>query len=140
MAQLGPLLLAVVCAATCPVASRSVVRATEPFGEEVESLYHAEQWKSWKVQYGRSYKSEEEEQRRYGIWLDNFNYIENHNRNASQHGYTLKMNSLGDMVSEMLHTQGLAGRYNYMHQVQAVSVTLLHYKTLYKQPRSSCMA
>ncbi len=67
---------------------------------QLDSLSYQEQWKTWKVQYGRMYGSDEEELKKYSIWLDNLLYIENHNRNASQHGYTLRMNSLGDQVSE----------------------------------------
>ena len=62
---------------------------------------YAEQFKLWKSTHGKSYVSSEEEAQRYSIWLDNTDYIEQHNANADQHGYTLKMNHFGDLVSRL---------------------------------------
>ena len=57
------------------------------------------QWGAWKEARGRSYSSVEEEKERYSVWLDNMRYIEQHNREADKHGFSLKMNSFGDTVS-----------------------------------------
>ena len=59
---------------------------------------YAEQWKAWKMDYGKGYTSSKEEALRYYTWLDNMAYINEHNQNAEQHGFTLKMNSFGDLV------------------------------------------
>ena len=59
---------------------------------------YAEQWKAWKLDHKRGYTSGDEEALRYSIWLDNVQYIEEHNQNADQHGFSLKMNSFGDLV------------------------------------------
>lgn len=60
---------------------------------------HEVQWSLWKEARGKRYSSVEEEMQRYSVWLDNTRYIEQHNENAEQHGYSLKMNSFGDLVS-----------------------------------------
>lgn len=64
----------------------------------------AARWKVWKLDQGKSYESAKEEALRYSIWLDNMEYIEQHNQNAEQHGFSLRMNSFGDLVNiEMLN-------------------------------------
>ena len=59
---------------------------------------HAEQWRAWKSSAGRSYLSVNEESLRYSIWRDNVDYIEEHNSVADKHGFSLKINSFGDLV------------------------------------------
>ncbi len=100
MVQPSSLQLAILCAAVYIVVSQEPVAGSAKL--ELESLVYGEQWGAWKQQYGKSYRSEDEELERYDIWLDNLLYIENHNLNASQHGYSLRMNSLGDMVSAVI--------------------------------------
>lgn len=78
-----------VLAAACYVSTAGVLP---------ETGVYAGQFKLWKLTHGKSYMSSEEEAQRYSIWLDNMDYIEQHNANADQHGYTLKMNHFGDMV------------------------------------------
>ena len=65
---------------------------------------YAEQWKAWKMDHRKGYTSSKEEALRYSIWLDNAAYIEEHNQNADQHGFSLKMNSFGDLVCRIYHT------------------------------------
>lgn len=69
-------------------------------------LSYEYQWRTWKENYGKIYGSVEEEEQRWSIWQSNMRYIEEHNRNADKHGFTLKMNTFGDMVSDIdfLHT------------------------------------
>ena len=69
------------------------------FPQLAPSLQQRDEWESWKVGAGKRYGSVEEELRRYGTWLDNRRYIERHNRDAARHGFTLRMNAFGDMVS-----------------------------------------
>ena len=57
------------------------------------------QWGAWKAARGKSYSCVEVEKERYSVWLDNMRYIEQHNREADKHGFSVKMNSFGDMVS-----------------------------------------
>lgn len=64
--------------------------------------YYAEQWRAWKSSEGKSYETVNEEARRYSIWSDNMKYIEQHNTEADKHGFSLKMNSLGDLVSSIV--------------------------------------
>ena len=62
------------------------------------------QWMVWKSTHGRNYSSDEEEVLRYSLWLDNMNYIEQHNANVDKHGFSLKINTFGDLVSKVKHT------------------------------------
>ena len=59
---------------------------------------YEEDWKAWRLAHGRWYDSEAQEMERYLIWLDNMRYIEEHNQNATQFGFTLRMNAFGDVV------------------------------------------
>ena len=59
-----------------------------------------EEWKLWKTHHGKSYGTELEELERHLVWLSNKKYIESHNNNAHVFGYTLAMNSFGDMVGK----------------------------------------
>ena len=59
---------------------------------------YAEQWRAWKSSEGKSYLSTEEEVQRYSVWHDNMKYIELHNAEADSHGFSLRMNSFGDLV------------------------------------------
>ena len=60
-----------------------------------------EEWKLWKSHHGRSYGTELEELERHLVWLSNKKYIESHNNNAHVFGYTLAMNTFGDMVGKI---------------------------------------
>lgn len=61
-------------------------------------LAYRKQWNLWKMEHSKTYSSEEEEIERHSIWLANKKYIEKHNRQHHKHGYTLKMNHVGDLV------------------------------------------
>ena len=64
-----------------------------------ESQYElVEEWQQWKTEHGRSYGSDIEELDRHLVWLSNKKYIDSHNNNADVFGFTLTMNSFGDMV------------------------------------------
>ena len=56
------------------------------------------EWHSWKTQHGRVYSSWREELARHRVWLGNREFVENHNKNADGHGYTLALNHFGDLV------------------------------------------
>lgn len=57
-----------------------------------------DEWRLWKTHHEKSYGTDMEELERHLVWLSNRKYIEAHNTNADVFGYTLAMNSLGDMV------------------------------------------
>ena len=61
-----------------------------------------EEWSAWKVVHGKEYGSLKEETERSYVWLDNKRFIDEHNCEADIHGYTLRMNHFGDMVSLVL--------------------------------------
>ena len=56
------------------------------------------EWEAWKAQHGKKYSSEEELVR-YEIWLSHMKFVEEHNKNADKHGFTVAMNEFGDLVS-----------------------------------------
>ena len=62
------------------------------------SFEFVEEWHLWKGQHQKSYTSELEELERHAIWSSNKKYIEEHNARSDIFGYTLAMNSLGDLV------------------------------------------
>ena len=61
-------------------------------------IAHRKHWHLWKKEHGKRYPCLEEEIKRQTIWLANKKYIDNHNQEAYKHGFTLKMNHLGDLV------------------------------------------
>lgn len=58
-----------------------------------------ERWALWKLEHGKTYQSYDEELRRFAVWMENLNYIEEHNKHSDTFGYTLGMNHFGDIVS-----------------------------------------
>lgn len=61
-------------------------------------LEFAEEWHQWKSQHGKWYQSPGEELVRHRVWLENREYIQNHNKNVDLHGYSLALNHFGDLV------------------------------------------
>ena len=56
-----------------------------------------EEWLQWKLQHGKAYASDEEEDMRLRVWRHNYRLIVAHNaRNLS---YTLALNHFADLVS-----------------------------------------
>ena len=51
------------------------------------------------VIHGRVYESDGIEFRRQITFESNMKFIEEHNAHADEHGYTVKMNKFGDLVS-----------------------------------------
>ena len=60
----------------------------------------SEEWHLWKTEHDKSYEDEREELQRRAIWVSNMEYIERHNEHADKHGFTLRMNHFGDLVSK----------------------------------------
>lgn len=56
-------------------------------------------WELWKTTHSKAYVSREEESLRRETWEANSQFIEQHNANSAEHGYTLQMNNFGDLVS-----------------------------------------
>ena len=46
------------------------------------------------------YGSLEEELERHSIWQANKKYIDEHNANADEHGFTVTLNEFGDLVRQ----------------------------------------
>ena len=63
-----------------------------------DALQYGLRWQGWRVAHNRSYQTSSEALERYIIWRSNVAYIENHNAFADMLGFTLAMNSFGDMV------------------------------------------
>ena len=88
--------------AVCLVVVIAVSHVIGSAAGSTTGLYKA-QWQLWKTSRGKSYASAEEEAMRYSVWVDNMDYIEQHNQNAKDHGYSLKINSFGDLVYTYIH-------------------------------------
>ena len=63
------------------------------------NLQHGGEWRQWKEYHSKVYASEAEESARRGIWDENSRLVENHNRDASRHRFTLALNHFADLVS-----------------------------------------
>ena len=59
---------------------------------------YPEQWQAWKTDHEKNYTSQLEELDRHLVWLSNKKYIEGHNANEEYLGFSLAMNSFGDLV------------------------------------------
>ena len=57
-----------------------------------------EEWQAWKTSHRKNYTCHLNELERHLIWLSNKKYIESHNTNADYLGFSLAMNSFGDLV------------------------------------------
>ena len=71
----------------------------------VAAIEHDAEWKLWKHRHRKQYSSYENEWLSRAVWLKNKKYIEDHNAQANQSGYSLEINSFGDMVGirRLLH-------------------------------------
>ena len=56
------------------------------------------EWHAWKEEHGKSYLTLNEEMWRHTVWKTNMDMIRKHNAESEVHGYTLRMNHLGDLV------------------------------------------
>lgn len=56
-------------------------------------------WASWQATHNKSYATSNEGLERYVIWRTNTAYIQYHNTYSRTFGFTLAMNSFGDLVS-----------------------------------------
>jgi len=70
----------------------------------MQNIY--ELWEQFKIDEKKNYLTKLENQKRFEIWKDNFNYVLNHNKLAStgQESYFLEMNSYCDMVFIYFYT------------------------------------
>ena len=67
--------------------------------ERAANVSFPPEWHLWKTEHGKSYKNTKEELSKHLVWLDNQEYINQHNKYADVFGYTLKINRFGDLVS-----------------------------------------
>ena len=70
----------------------------------VHELPH--EWHMWKAEHGKMYQNLEEEIWRHTVWQNNMKMIHRHNAESMTRGYTLKMNHLGDLVSQCAQQSG----------------------------------
>ncbi|KAI4876595.1 hypothetical protein NFI96_034278, partial [Prochilodus magdalenae] len=86
-----------------------VARAASVFLEDLD--FH-----NWKLKFGKSYGSEEEESQRKMIWLDNLKLVLEHNKLADQgnKSYRLGMNKFADMTNKEFQAMftGCMGFFN----------------------------
>lgn len=65
---------------------------------------YTEEWKAWKKEYGRTYRSDEVELHRHIIWENNMHFVKEHNAHVDELGFTVEMNEFADMVSDNTYT------------------------------------
>ncbi|XP_071099591.1 cathepsin L-like peptidase [Haliotis cracherodii] len=57
-----------------------------------------EEWEEWKARYGKSYPTDEEDEDRRNVWLENYDYVNAHNdRNDAT--FKLELNKFADELS-----------------------------------------
>ncbi|XP_050297287.1 cystein proteinase inhibitor protein salarin isoform X2 [Anthonomus grandis grandis] len=68
-----------------------------------------EEWSKWKAEHGKSYESEEEEQKRFKIFESNVNEIAEHNRKFQdgQETYSKGLNHMADLTPEEVPKGGM---------------------------------
>lgn len=62
------------------------------------------EWHAWKAEHRKSYQTFDEEIWRHSVWQINMKLINKHNMENATHGFTLKMNHLGDLVRVCTYT------------------------------------
>jgi len=58
----------------------------------------------WKLVHDKTYASQEEEEKRFNVWSDNYNFVQEHNA-IPGHLYTVGMNSFADLSHEEFVSQ-----------------------------------
>ena len=71
------------------------------FPLSLASVRHSfmEEWTLWKKEHGKDYSTDEDEQEKFAVWLENKDYIKSHNLKQDSLGFTLSLNQFADMVS-----------------------------------------
>ena len=83
------------------------------------NIEYPHEWHSWKAQHGINYEDEHVELGRHIVWLSNNKYIDEHNKYAEEFGYTLEMNSFGDLVSALkLFVRNATGHLRALNKLQ----------------------
>lgn len=80
--------------------------------DSVEFDLKVQQFHTWKEQVGKSYKSTLEETERLKVWLENHEYIEQHNSKEPKPSYTLGHNFFSDMTLEEYHQYNFLGEFS----------------------------
>ena len=64
-------------------------------------FFEEEKWQQYKVKHSKNY-AEEEENKRFQIWKENFAMVEKHNEEADEgiHGYRMAVNKYSDLSDE----------------------------------------
>jgi len=64
-----------------------------------QSLF--KEWNLFKISYSKTFKSDDEELRRFNIWKSNLDFIKKHNEDADNglHTFWVKMNKFGDLTA-----------------------------------------
>ena len=78
----------------------------------LDQLQLVEEWRQWKNQHKKHYRTGEEERKRNSVWLANREFVNSHNSNWEAHGYSLSLNQLADLV------RNLAEVYVQSHNLQ----------------------
>lgn len=71
---------------------------------QAEQKFYQSNFETFIVRHIKQYRSPQEQEKRFKIWRQNFDFIAKHNEkaNAGKKSYWLKMNEYGDLVTIML--------------------------------------
>jgi len=76
---------------------------------EVNEVSLESVFRSWAVEHGRNYADKDEHESRMKIWMDNHEFIEQHNSQGKS--FTLGHNQFSDMTLDEYHQHNFLGRY-----------------------------
>jgi C1A family cysteine protease len=81
-----------------------------------------QQFESWVKEFEREYNTEEEKEKRMKIWMENNEYIENHNSQEPKSSYEVGHNQFSDMTMDEYHQYNNLGDYapNYEELIEPV--------------------
>lgn len=86
-----------------------------------EELIMVQKREDWMAQHGRVYKDGQEKERRFGVFRNNFEYIEKFN-NGVDRGYKLAINKFADISNEEFRSIYTGyKRQNYSNTIKSTS-------------------
>ncbi|XWS18489.1 hypothetical protein CRYUN_Cryun32bG0048100 [Craigia yunnanensis] len=107
--------------------------ASQAMSRTLQEAVIANKHEQWMAHYGRVYENQSEKDRRFKIFKDNLEYIENFN-NAGNRTYKLSINEFADLT----HDEFLAARTGYKKRDNPTTTitTLFRYENLTEVPTS----
>jgi cathepsin L len=83
-------------AAVCAIGCLAIATAIPVFEASVDAALYASEFAAFKANFDKVYQSAEHEAERFGVFVNNFNFIRNHKGD----GYTVGVNQFADLTHE----------------------------------------